>query len=102
VNFQGLNAITFRVSGGAAATAGAPRAAVELRLDAPDGPIAAAVTLTDTGGNNVFQSQTAPLTDPGGTHRLYLVFQSVAGGPASNLFNLNWFEFVGGGVAAEP
>jgi cytochrome c len=102
VNFRGLNAITFRVSGGAAATAGAPRAAVELRLDAPDGPIAAVVTLTDTGGNNVFQSQTAPLTDPGGTHPLYLVFQSVAGGPASNLFNLNWFEFVGGGVAAEP
>jgi cytochrome c len=102
VNFQALSAITLRVSGGAAATAGTPRAAVELRLDAPDGPVAGTVTVSDTGGNNVFQSQTSPLTDPGGTHRLYLVFRSVVGGPATNLFNLNWFEFVGSGVATVP
>jgi cytochrome c len=102
VNFQAMNAITFRVSGGTAASAGTPLAAVELRLDAPDGPIAATSTIIDTGGNNVFQSQTAALTDPGESHRLYLVFQSVVGGPAANLFNLNWFEFVGSGVAEVP
>jgi glucose/arabinose dehydrogenase len=99
VNLQNLDAITFRVSGGSPGTIGTPRAAVELRLDAPDGPLAAAVTITDTGGNGSFASQTTPITDPGGTHRLYLVFRSVGGGPATSLFNLNWFELVGGGIA---
>ncbi len=99
VNLIDITAITFRVSGGSGATAGTPRAAVELRLDAPDGPLAATVTIIDTGGNNNFASQTTPIADPGGTHRLYLVFRSVAGGPATNLFNLNWFELEGGGIA---
>jgi cytochrome c len=120
VNFHNLDAITFRVSGGSGPTSGTPRAEVELRLDAPDGPLAATVTIIDTGSNNNFASQTTPIADPGGTppgfprtlrnqrlgrplaggtHRLYLVFRSVEGGPATNLFNLNWFELVGGGVA---
>jgi cytochrome c len=99
VNFTGLSAITFRVSGGTAATAGAPRAVIELRLDAPDGPLLTAVTVTDTGGGNSFASQTTPLAASEGTHRLYLVFRSVPGGPVGNLFNLNWFELVGKGVA---
>jgi cytochrome c len=99
VNFIGLSAITFRVSGGAGATAGTPRAVIELRLDAPDGTLLTAVTVTDTGGGNSFASQTTPLPASEGTHRLYLVFRSVAGGPVSNLFNLNWFELVGKGIA---
>ncbi len=99
VNFENLEAITFRVSGGAAATVGTPRAAVELRLDAPDGALLATVTVLDTGGANTYASQTTPIADPGGTHRLYLVFRSITGGPTTSLFNLNWFELVGGGVA---
>jgi hypothetical protein len=99
VNFANLNAITFRVSGGAAATVGTPRATIELRLDAPDGTLLTAATVNDTGGANTFASQTTPITAPEGSHRLYLVFQSVAGGPTTNLFNLNWFELVGGGIA---
>jgi cytochrome c len=99
VNFTNLNAITFRVAGGTAATVGTPRAVIELRNDAPDGTLLAAVTITDTGSGNTFASQTTPIAAPGGTHRLYLVFQSITGGPATNLFNLNWFELVGGGIA---
>jgi glucose/arabinose dehydrogenase/PKD repeat protein/type 1 glutamine amidotransferase len=99
VNFTNLNAITFRVSGGAAATVNTPRAIIELRLDAPDGTLVTAATVNDTGGANTFASQTTPIAAPGGTHRLYLVFQSVAGGPTADLFNLNWFELVGGGIA---
>jgi len=41
-----------------------------------------------------------PVADPGGTHRLYLVFRAVTGGPTSNLLNLNWVEFGGPGVGA--
>ncbi|HEY7486890.1 MAG TPA: ThuA domain-containing protein [Streptosporangiaceae bacterium] len=99
VNFQNMNSVTFRVSGGSADTAGAPRAAVQLRLDAPNGPVVTTATINATTGNNDYASQTFPITDPGGTHRLYLVFQSVSGGPATNLLNLNWAEFGGQGVA---
>lgn len=99
VDFTNLDAITFRVAGGAAATAGAARAVIELHSDAPDGALVAAVTIRDTGGNNTFESQTTPITAPGGSRRLYLVFQPIAGGPATGLFNLNWFELVGGGIA---
>jgi cytochrome c len=99
VNFQNMNSVAFRVSGGSATTAGTPRAAVQLRLDAPDGPVLTTATINATTGNNDYATQTFPLTDPGGTHRLYLVFQPVSGGPASNLLNLNWVEFGGPGIA---
>jgi PKD repeat protein/type 1 glutamine amidotransferase len=98
VNFLNMNSVTFRVSGGSAATAGTPRAAVELHLDSPTGPIVTTATLNATTGNNDYSSQTFPLTDPGGTHRLYLVFRGVSGGPTSNLINLNWVEFGGAGI----
>jgi hypothetical protein len=99
VDFTNVNAITLRVSGGAGATIGTPRASIELRLDAPDGTLLSSITVTDTGGNNTFASQTTPIAAPSGPHRLYLVFRSIAGGPTTSLFNLNWFELVGGGIA---
>ncbi|GAA1809937.1 carbohydrate-binding protein [Planosporangium flavigriseum] len=98
VNFLNMNSVTFRVSGGSAATAGTPRGAIELHLDAVDGPLLTTATINATTGNNDYASQTFPITDPGGTHRLYLVFKSVPGGPTANLFNLNWAEFGGAGV----
>lgn len=98
VNLLNMSTVTFRVSGGSAATAGTPRAQVELRLDAPGGPLLTTATITATTGNNDFASQTFPIADPGGTHRLYLVFRAVPGGPATGLFNLNWIEFGGPGV----
>jgi PKD repeat protein len=100
VDFQNINSISFRVSGGSAATAGTPRAAVQVRLDAPDGPVLTTATVNATTGNNSYATQTFPITDPGGTHRLYLVFQAVPGGPETGLFNLNWIELGGPGVGS--
>jgi cytochrome c len=97
VNLRNVTSVSFRVAGGT--TAGTPLGAIQLRLDAPDGPILSTATITATGGTGTYATQTFPVTDPGGTHRLYLVFQGVAGGPASNLFTLNWMEFGGTGVA---
>jgi hypothetical protein len=93
VNLGGVGALTFRVSGGSAATAGTPRAAVELRLDAPDGPLVSTATINATAGNNAWTSQVVPVSYPAGSHQLYLVFRSVPGGPTTGLFNLNWVEF---------
>jgi len=97
VNLANIDAVSFRVAGGT--SAGAPQGAVQLRLDAPNGPILTTAPIAATGGTSTYTTQTVPITDPGGGHRLYLVFQAVAGGPTTNLFNLNWMEFTGTGVA---
>ncbi|GAA4467243.1 ThuA domain-containing protein [Phytohabitans houttuyneae] len=102
VNFQNMTAVTLRTSGGSAATAGQPRFAVQLRLDAVDGPLLATATVNATTGNNAFTSTTVPITDPGGTHKLYLVFQPVSGGPTSGFGNLNWVQFTGAGIGVAP
>jgi glucose/arabinose dehydrogenase/PKD repeat protein/type 1 glutamine amidotransferase len=93
INLGGIDSVTFRYSGGSAATVGTPRAGVELRLDSPTGPLLTTATLAATSGNNSWASQTVPVQQPAGTHRLYLVFTTVTGGPTTGLLNLNWIEF---------
>jgi cytochrome c len=90
VNLSNVDSVTFRVAGGAGA--------VEIHLDSPTGPLAATIPIAATAGTSSYASQTTPVTDPGGTHRLYLVFRSVTGGPTTNLLALNWLEFNGRGV----
>ena len=82
--------------------AGSPLAAVEVRLDAVDGPLLLTANLTSTGGNTAWESQTVPLTDPGGGHQLFLVFRSGAGRRHRQqpVQLLNWVEFGGDGIAS--
>ena len=70
---------------------------VEVHLDAVDGPLLTTVTIAATANATTYASQTFPITDPGGAHRIYLVFRPVTGGPGNNFFNLNWVEFGGPG-----
>ncbi|MPZ82544.1 MAG: carbohydrate-binding protein [Actinophytocola sp.] len=93
INLGGVDTVTFRYSGGSGGTVGTPRAGVELRLDSPTGPLVATATLAATSGNNSWASQSVPVDQPAGAHRLYLVFTTVTGGPATGLINLNWVEF---------
>jgi PKD repeat protein/glucose/arabinose dehydrogenase/type 1 glutamine amidotransferase len=93
INLGDTNTVTFRYSGGSAATVGTPRAGVELRLDSPTGPLAGTATLAATSGTNAWASQSIAVDQPVGAHRLYLVFRNVTGGPATGLLNLNWVEF---------
>jgi glucose/arabinose dehydrogenase/PKD repeat protein/type 1 glutamine amidotransferase len=95
VDLGDVDTVTFRFSGGSPATAGTPRAGVELRLDSPTGPLVATATINATPGNNDWSSQSVPVSQAAGTHRLYLVFRAVTGGPATGLGNLNWVEFTG-------
>ena len=100
-NLLNISAITFRVADTAAGrTAGSPLAAVEIHQDSVTGPIVDTYNLVSTGGTAVWASQTFPIS-LAGTHELFLVFRAVTGGQTgNNLFNLNWVEFVGQGVAA--
>ncbi|MGW4294337.1 ThuA domain-containing protein [Micromonospora chersina] len=102
VNLKNMQSVTLRTSGGSAATAGQPRFGVQFRLDSPTGPLLATATVNATSGNNAFTSTTVPVTDPGGTHKLYLVLTTVPGGPASGFGNLNWVEFTGQGIGVTP
>ncbi|HET6685370.1 MAG TPA: ThuA domain-containing protein, partial [Jiangellaceae bacterium] len=103
-NLLNITDLTFRIaSNNDTVPAGNPLAAVEVRLDAVDGPLLLTANLTSTGGNTTWESQTFPLTDPGGGHHLFLVFRSVSGGATgNNLFLLNWVEFVGPGISSVP
>jgi len=100
INLLNIQSLTFRVAdAGGGRTPGSPLAAVHLRQDSPTGPTLLTANLTSTGGTSVWQSQTFDLPAVSGTNRLFLVFNTVPGGATgNNLFNLNWVEFVGGGV----
>jgi PKD repeat protein len=100
INLLNIDSVSFRVADTAAGrTPGSPLAAVELRSGASDGPILQTFNLASTGGTATWQTQTFPLTDPGGANRLFLRFASVLGGQGgNNLFNLNWVQFNGAGV----
>jgi cytochrome c len=90
-NLVGVDEIGFRVaSGGLGGT-------IEVRVDAPDGPKVGEATVEPTGGWQSWTDVTAPVTDPGGVHDLYLVFTRNAGD--GGLFNMNYLDFRGKGVS---
>jgi cytochrome c len=93
-NLVNIDSLTFRTSGGTGA--------VEVHLDAVDGPILTTTTIPATANATTYASHTIPITNPGGAHRIYLVFRPVDGGPGNNFFNLNWVEFGGVGVSLPP
>ena len=99
INLLNINSVTFRVAdNNNGRTAGSPLGAVQIRTGAPDGPIVSTANLTSTGGTTTWQSQTFNLPDPGGTNRLFLVFQNVTGGATGSMFLLNWVQFNGAGA----
>jgi glucosylceramidase len=61
---------------------------LDLRLDAPDGPLISTVRIPATGGWQQWRTVTAPVVRASGRHDLYLVFR---GGTA--IANVNWFRF---------
>lgn len=93
VNLLNIREVRFRVrSLGAGGV-------IELRRDAPDGALLGRAIAGD-GGDWSFV--TAQVADPGETFTLYLVFVAPAGGPTTELFDLNFFEAVGKGIAGPP
>ena len=101
IDLRTIESLGFRVaSTDATVPAGSPMAAVEVRLDAVDGPLLATATLLSTGAATSWEKQTVTVSDPGGPHAIYLVFRSGPGGQTGDaLFSLNWVEFGGAGIA---
>lgn len=96
-NLVNVDSLTFRHSGG---TSGGAAGTVEVRLDTVDGPLLTTAAIPGTASATTYTSTTVPITDPGGLHKVYLVFRPATGGPTNNFFNLNWVELGGLGVAA--
>jgi cytochrome c len=94
MNFRNIDSVSVRYSAGS--TAGGR---LDLRLDAPDGPVVSTLELGPTGGGNTYNDVVAPIAPTTGTHRVYLTFAQRTGGPTSNLFNLDELTFIGQGVA---
>jgi cytochrome c len=102
VNLSGVESIRLRVASAAAAdvTAGS----IELRMGAgaQESELVETVTVKGTAGWQKWMTLEVALDDAArsaGTSTLWLVFK---GEGKSSLFNVNWIEFVGEGVAKEP
>lgn len=91
VNFAGIDEVSLRVS--------APEGAggsVELRAGAVDGQVVATVEVPSTGGwDNYEDLPPVPVTDPGETTELFVVFRGEIASP----FDLDSLTFLGDGVA---
>jgi cytochrome c len=85
INLTGITSVTARTTGVSASR-------LEFHVDSPTGPLVGAVPVVASGGWEVYKSQDpAPITDPGGTHDLYVVF-------AQNGMDLDEFTFNGPGA----
>jgi PKD repeat protein len=91
MNFEGISSLDFRVaSGGRGGT-------IQVRLDAPDGPLVAETPfIAPTGGWQSWTTVNVPIPATEGTHEVFFVFRNPGEG---SLMNLNWFEARGKGAA---
>jgi len=89
VNLGGVTAIGYRVS------SGGNGGTIEVRVDSPTGPLVQSAPVPSTGGwDDYVEPAPSPITDPGGTHRLYFVFRGGRGA----LLDLDTITFRGPGT----
>jgi glucose/arabinose dehydrogenase len=99
INLHGIDGITFRV---ASETGGV----IEARVGRPDGNLLGTVTVeaeSDTTSSNghSWQEVTMPITDPGGTNEIFLVFRGETN-EEDGLIRMDWLEFQGEGMMKQP
>lgn len=86
INLNGMTSFMARV-----ASAGAG-GSLQIHLDSPSGTLIGTCTVPSTGGWQTWTTQTCKLKGASGIHNVYLVFT----GGGGDLYNLEWFNFVGG------
>lgn len=84
---NGVNSFKARVASGSGG------GSIELRLDSLDGPVVGTCSVSGTGGWQTWGDAICQVSAAGGTHNLYMKFT----GGSGYLFNINWFQFSGGG-----
>jgi PKD repeat protein len=85
INLTGITSVTAR-------TSGPDNSRFELHVDSPTGPLVATVPVSASGDWEVYKTQEpAAVTDPGGTHDLYVVFPQTG-------MDLDEFTFNGPGA----
>lgn len=99
VNLTGIDRLDLRVSPG-------PQGGqVEVRLDAPDGPLVGSATVPGSLTDASWRTVQVPVDDPGGTHTLHLVFRNPLVPPnpvaPSSMMRVNFIEFVGTGLPTD-
>src|ERR687895_493450 len=92
VNLVNIDALRFRVASPNSTSR------IEVRKDSRTGPLLGVANVASTGGFQNWNWAEAAVTDPGETFDMVLVFRGASG----FLLNLNWFDFVGAGVAGGP
>ncbi|WP_307848690.1 lectin [Microbispora oryzae] len=71
---------------------------IELHLDGVNGTLAGTCTVPGTGGWQTWTTVTCPVSGATGTHDLYFKYT----GGSGNLFNVDWWQFNGGGSTSSP
>ncbi len=90
-NLLNINAVKYNV---AAVNAGG---SIEMRLGSVTGTLLATTPVPATGGTNTWVNIETSITDPGGKNDLFFVFT----GTGSNIFDLNYVEFLGDGTSID-
>ncbi|WP_025743649.1 carbohydrate-binding protein [Aquimarina pacifica] len=62
---------------------------IEVRIDSVTGPLLGTISISNTGGNQAWQTNSTNITSVTGTHDVYLVYT----GGNGYLFNINWLQF---------
>lgn len=79
-----------------ACVAGGGGAAIEVRLDSLDGPLAATASVPDTGGPGRWKVQQVPVSGAKGIHDVFFVFKAGAASMATkgtSLLDFLWWKF---------
>ncbi|PKA96774.1 PKD domain-containing protein [Flavobacteriaceae bacterium MAR_2009_75] len=92
-NLENITGVRYRVSSTAAG------GSIELRNGSATGALIVTTDIPSTGGSNMWTDVESSFTDPGGKNDLYFVFKSSSG--QSDIFNLNYIEFLGDGVSMD-
>ncbi len=90
-NLLNMTAVKYQV---AATAAGG---SIQMRTGSVTGPIIATTVVPATGSTSTWVNVETVFTDPGGKNDLFFVFT----GSGSNIFDLNYIEFIGAGTSID-
>lgn len=90
IRLQGVDFADGAFSFTARAASGSSGGLIELHLGSRDGPLVGTCSVSGTGGWDRWEDFECVITDCEGVSDLYLVFRGTG-----DLFNLNWYSFIG-------